>query len=90
MRIPTLYGSFARRFHAQCADTIAGRLIAQRFQERPHGGPVAARFDQQEIVMLGRDRQKRSPYMRATGSMATPQSARLCATAAATALCERG
>ena len=58
MRMSVLYGSFARRFHAQRADAGAGRLVAQRFQECLHRRPIAAVFAQQKIVFLRRDRQE--------------------------------
>ena len=37
------------------------RLVAQRREERLHGRPLAAALDQQEIVVLGRDRQEAEP-----------------------------
>ena len=37
------------------------RVVAQRREERLHRRPVAAALDQQEIVVLGRDRQEAEP-----------------------------
>src|SRR5262249_20334378 len=49
------YSRFTRA-HAERADPTAHRLVAQRSQERLHCRPLAAAFDQQEVVVLGRDR----------------------------------
>ena len=54
----------------------------------PPGSPIA--FWNDEIVMLILRQMKPRPYCRATVSIAMPQSARFCATATATALCDFG
>ena len=71
------------------ARTVA--VVPSACQKRLHGGPVAAALDQQEIVVLRRERQEaEAVHVAPPSAIATPQSARPCATAAATALCERG
>src|SRR5580704_16409769 len=54
MRMPALYG-----VHAERANTGAGGIVAQRGKESLHGRPLPARFQQQEIIFLRRNRQKR-------------------------------
>jgi hypothetical protein len=49
------------RAHAERADFLAHVLVAQRGEERLHRRALAAAFDQQEIVVLGRDREKPRP-----------------------------
>ena len=53
--------SFARRFHAERADALARCFVPQYVQESLHGRPLAARFAEQKIVLLGRDGQKGKP-----------------------------
>src|SRR5215831_7208160 len=49
------------RAHAERANLLAHFLIAQRGEKSGDRGAVAAAFDQEKIVVLGRDRQKTEP-----------------------------
>src|SRR5215510_9813748 len=46
------------RAHAERANFLADFLIAQRREKSGDRGAVAAAFDQEKVVILGRDRQK--------------------------------
>src|SRR5262249_49590473 len=46
------------RAHAESADFLAHSLIAQRGEKSGDRGAVAAAFDQEKVVVLGRDRQE--------------------------------
>src|SRR5262249_60808843 len=46
------------RAHAESADFLAHALIAQRGEKSGDRGAVAAAFDQEKVVVLGRDRQE--------------------------------
>src|SRR5262245_63402663 len=45
------------RAHAERADFLAHSLIAQRGEKSGDRGAVAAAFDQEKVVVFGRDRQ---------------------------------
>src|SRR5262249_37489380 len=46
------------RAHAERADLLAHSLIAQRSEKRRDRGAVVAAFDQEKVVIFGRDRQE--------------------------------
>src|SRR5262249_47213383 len=49
------------RAHAERANLLAHFLIAARGENRSDRGAVVAAFDQEKVVILGRDRQKTEP-----------------------------
>ena len=71
-------------------ERVAALLRRQRREKLLHGRALLARGHQREIIMLFGKRNETEARACATGAMVMPQSARCCATAAATALCERG
>src|SRR5262249_9897809 len=85
------------RAHAERADLLAHSLIAQRSEKRRDRGAVVAAFDQEKVVIFGRDRQETEGLK--TGrrfdgggpNRAAPRPRRRRRVVpAATALCERG
>src|SRR3546814_15992183 len=49
-------GSGSRRFHSDGAQARFRRFARQTYEESLHGGPMASRLPQQEVVMFRSDR----------------------------------